>query len=261
MSIIITANLTKATLNKINEYIPPSRRSKLLSDYILHDMYKLPNDKEGVESIIEWPEGEEMVIQPIFFSEASAHKIDGLLSDLNSLVSRYQFKGVNLGRSMLIRAITKDFAEYVKQNPIEDPETQFLVVQMPKGTKDRLSKHIDKMERSSTLNQFIMNDYKPNKSAKELKRRLPDDREILSLILDVDTTLKYVNEIADDYGFNVKKTHIIRDAIFQLIDCLEAEQPKKHSLESKLSRTLEELAKHADPDEIRELLEKYQNEV
>lgn len=257
MSIIIAANLQKDTLKEINKYIPVSRRSKLISQYIEQDSYVLPNTEKGIRNIIEWDKTSEMVIQPIFLSPEAAHKIDQIIDELEKKIVSFGLSGDLVGRSMVIRAITKSFADYVKNNPVEEQETQFFIVQVVKGTKERLSEHIDKMERSSTINQYILDEYEPSTDIKSLKARLSDERERITLYLDVENVLKKVEDIAESYGSNVKKTHIVRDAIYQLIEQLETLQPKKRGLEKSLSRAIEEIAKHANPSEVRELLEKY----
>ena len=257
MSIIIAANLQKDTLKQINNHIPVSRRSKLLSQYIEQDIYVLPQTEKDIRNIIEWDKDAEMVIQPIFLSPAAAHKIDQIIDELERKIVSFGLSGDLVGRSMVIRAITKSFADYVMKNPVEELETTFFIIQVEKGTKERLSEHIDKMERSSTINQYILDEYVPNADAKTLKAKIPDNRERITLYLDVENVLKKVEEIAESYGSKVKKTHIVRDAIYQLIERLETLQPKKQGLEKSLSRAIEEIAKHANPDEVRELLEKY----
>jgi predicted house-cleaning noncanonical NTP pyrophosphatase (MazG superfamily) len=249
------ANLSKNTLEEINKHIPVSRRSKLLSQYIVDGLYTLPDSKEEIQEIIEWKNDDEMVIVPMFFAEEAAAKIDALLEELKGKVEKYDLYA-ELGRSMILRAITKNFAEYVKLNPIENPEKKFFIVEVPVGTKERIGKHIDKMERSSTINQFILDEYKPINDVDMLKKRLPVERERLSILIELDV-VDYAEDVANRIGQKVKITHIIRNAISQLVERLESEQPKKHDLENKLTRTLEEIAKHASPNEIRELLEKY----
>lgn len=257
MSVVIPAHLSKNIIEQINKYIPSSRRSKLLSQFIIDGHYSLPETKEGIQEITDWQKGEKMIVQPIFFAEEAAYQIDELLKELDNKISFYDLPVDMLGRSMILRAITKDFAEYVKKNPTAATETEYFNLFVPQGTIARLDEHIDKMERSSTINQFILEEYKPIKDEKTLKTKLPFHRERLAMNLETESTLKKVIEIAESYGGNVTKTHIIRDAIYQLSERLEASQPKSKGLEKTLSRTLDEIAKHSNPDEIRELLEKY----
>lgn len=257
MTIIISANIPKKILQQINQYIPGSRRSKLLSQFIIDYLYELPTSKEELEEIIQWNKDEEMVIQPLFLAEEALHKIDGYLNQLKDSAMKYGIETEHLARSIMIRAITKEFAKYVRENPVEKQETKFVHIFMPAGTKAELDKHIDKMERSSTINQFILDEYVPKADVKTLKAALPEKREKLSVYLDTKTTLERVEEIANEYGQNVKKTHIIRDAVYGLIEQLKSVQPKKSDLEKTLERTLTEMYKHSDATEIKELLEKY----
>lgn len=256
MSIIVTASISKRILSQINKYIPASRRSKLISQFILDNLYSLPTTKKAIEDLLAWDSEEEMVIQPIFLSEEAATQIDSLLENLQKKVDEYHLYNTTLNRSMLIRDITRVFAEYVKENPVEKVDSQFIIVNVPKGTMERLSQHIDKMERSSTINHFILEEYKPKSDVKTLKEALPQERERLALYID-EPTLDRINEIIESYGPTVKKTHIIRDAVYRLIEILETDKPKKKELEKTLYRTIEEIAKHAKPEEIRELLKKY----
>lgn len=254
MTIIISAYLPKKTLKEINKYIPGSKRSKLLSQFIIDDLYKMPESKEGLEEILELEKEEEMVIQPFFLAEEALYKIDTYIDELRKKLGETHF---NRYRSMMIRAIIKEFAKYVKENPVEKQETQFHHVFVPAGIKKRLDKHIEPMERSSTINNFILDEYVPNVDSVTLKKPLPKERDQFSIYLDVNTTLQKVDEIAKEYGENVKRTHITRDAVYQLLERLEAEKPKKTHLEKALERTLKEIYKHAQPEEIREMLENY----
>jgi|GEM_PF-5805773 len=254
MTIIISAYLPKKTLKEINKYIPGSKRSKLLCQFIMDDLYKLPGTQEELEAILELSKEEEMVIQPLFLAEEALYKIDSYIDQI-----RKKFVGdkehFNRYRSMMIRAISKEFAKYVKENPVEKQKTQFHHIFVPAGIKKRLDRHIESMERSSTINSFILDEYVPTADYATLKKPLPIDRDQLSVYLEVDTTLKKVDEIAREY--DVKRAHITRDAIYQLLERLEAEKPKKNHLEKALERTLEEIYKHANPAEIKEILEKY----
>lgn len=257
MSIITPVYISKSLIKEINKYIPTSRRSKLLSQYIIDGHYSLPKNKEGIREIIEWEKSEVMIIQPFFFAEEAVYQIDNFVKDLEDKIDFYDLTVDMLGRSMILRSIIKDFAEYVRENPIAESKTQYFNLYVAEGTIDRLDLHIDNMERSSTINQFLLEDYKPLKSVKTLKSKVPERRERLAISIETEFSLKRVEEIVESYGDNVTNTHIIRDAIYQLTERLEDSQPKKQELEITLSRTLEEIAKHTNPAEIRELLEKY----
>lgn len=256
MTIIISAYLPKKTIKEINKYIPGSKRSKLLSQFIIDDLYKVPETKEGLEEILDLNKDEEMVIQPLFLAEEALYKIDSYIDEVREKLVE-ETDNFNRYRSMMIRAITNEFAKYVKENPVEKQKTQFHHVFVPAGIKERLDKHIEPMERSSTINSFIIDEYVPKVDTATLKKPVPKERDQFSIYLDVNTTLSKVDEIAREYGDNVKRSHITRDAVYQLLEHLEAEKPKKNHLEKTLERTLKEIYKHAQPNEIKEILGKY----
>ncbi|MDP4084709.1 MAG: hypothetical protein Q8934_08860 [Bacillota bacterium] len=257
MSIIIPTYMSKEQLKRINEKIPVSKRSRLMSQFILENEYTLPTTKNGLQKIIEWEQEEEKVILPIFFSEEAARIIDDHVQKLKKEMVKHKLQAY-VGRSTIIRAILDNFADFVEAHPIEESEKQFILIHMPEGTKEKLDSHIDKMERSHTIDFFLSEEYeKPAVGVESLKARLKGEKEKLPLYLGLES-LEKAERIAESYGGQkVKKTHIIRDAIFRLMDRLDIENPKKKELEKTLERTLDEIIKHSNPEEINEILAKY----
>lgn len=257
MSTIIPAYLSKQQLKRINEHIPVSKRSRLISEFILEHKFQLPGTKEKIEKILEWEENAEKVILPIFFSESAVRTIDEQVQQLKEQMQKFQISGY-VGRSTIIRFILEDFATYVQEHSFEESEKQFILIHVPAGTKKKLDEQIDKMERSHTIDSFLSEAYlAPEVSVQALKARFKGEKEKIALYLSLES-LEKAERIAESFsGQKVKKTHIIRDAIYQLMEQLDIESPKKRELEETLTRTLDDLMKHADPGEIKEILARY----
>ncbi|MGR4031407.1 hypothetical protein K7H05_49740, partial [Bacillus sp. ZZQ-131] len=70
--------------------------------------------------------------------------------------------------------------------------------------------------RNKTIEEFIVQEYSGSHiTAKELKKRLRTESELIPITLDA-TTFLILDEIAEEFGENVKRAHILRDAINQL---------------------------------------------
>ncbi|KAB2329474.1 hypothetical protein [Bacillus mesophilum] len=259
MSIVIPAYLLKKQLKQINDCIPVSRRSRLISDFILSHKLEFPDSPDELKKLSEWEPDGETVIVPMFFSDAAATIIDGYVKKLKSLLDQQNIPAY-IGRATVIRFILDAYAEYLKDNPIKSSEKQFFVVHVSSDVKDKLDHYIDKMERSSTIDGYISEEYKgpgPGVTAKHIKARIAGEKVQLPLYLDVET-IDRATDIANQFvGQHVTKTHIIRHAINELLNVLEKENPRKKVLQNKLQSNLDELMKHAEFDEIQEMLELY----
>lgn len=257
MSTIIPAYLSKQQLKRINDHIPVSKRSRLISEFIIEHKFDLPDTREEIVQIIEWEEDIEKVILPIFFSESAVRRIDEQVLQLKEQMLKFKISAY-VGRSTIIRFILDDFAKYVQEHSFQESEKQFILIHVPAGTKKKLDEQIDKMERSHTIDSFLSEVYQmPNVDVQTLKARFKGEKEKIPLYLSVESLEKAENIAESFSGQKVKKTHIIRDAIYQLMEQLDIESPKKRELEETLTRTLDDLMKHADPSEIKEILARY----
>ncbi len=115
-----------------------------------------------------------------------------------------------------MRDVFEQFINKYRHIKFPKPERKRTLLHVEAGTINNLAKYIDSYERNKTIEEFIVQEYSgPHITAKELKKRLRTESELIPITLDA-TTFLILDEIAEEFGENVKRAHILRDAINQL---------------------------------------------
>lgn len=246
---VISVMIDKNILDEINENIVESKRSKLIDKFII-EQYQLPDDKEELLKINDFQKTDNMVIQPFSISDDSVYK-------LNQLIFEYKNKSQSDKEpniSMIFRDILYKFNDYVRLNPIEPKELHFVHLSISPELKEEMDYYIPKMDRSTIINEFIVEHYQTKESINKLKE-VPSKKKKIGIYL-TDESLEKLDSIVGSYKNNVRRTHIIRDVLSKLVKHLEINDIKGKKLKKKVKRTLEDLYKH-NPEEANRILEEY----
>lgn len=237
----------KGQVEAYNRVIPASKRSRILRQYTINQ-YQLPNEKQ-LKKMIKESKDMEKEVYPFHMDEFSLTRLDGFVKQL----SEY---GSDVSRSLIMRDILEQIIEKYTNNPLS-LETKSIkkLFHVPVGTKKKLAQYIADRDRTATFDDFILNEYSgPSLPAKELKKKPKEGSETVMLSLDEDS-IEYLDALAE--ANEVKRAHILRDVVSQLLEKLEKENPIKKSLEYQLKKTISELEQHASADEIMEVISEY----
>ncbi|HHB2006268.1 TPA: hypothetical protein ACOQ5E_004330, partial [Bacillus cereus] len=156
-----------------------------------------------------------------FEGEAYQIRMDkSSINKLDEMVKIANESGLNakkdVNRSAIMRDVFEQFINKYRHIKFPKPERKRTLLHVEAGTISELAKYIDSYERNKTIEEFIVQEYSgPNITAKELKKRLRTESELIPITLDA-TTFLILDEIAEEFGENVKRAHILRDAINQL---------------------------------------------
>lgn len=246
MKIQVSFAFRKGQIEAFLKVIPPSKRSRILRQFILNQ-YTLP---VVIENLLINLDESTLEVYSFHLDELSLERLDGLVLELNKKA------GIKANRSMIARDILEQITNKYSGLSLSPCASVKKLFHVPIGTKESLAKYISERDRTATYDDFILNEYSgPSLPAKELKKKPKGGSETMMLSLDTES-IETLDSIANDY--EVKRAHILRDVTTQLLDELKKRNPLKRNLEYKFKKTLDELKQHVSPEEIREFLSLYQ---
>lgn len=251
--------LRKGQIERFNQVVPESLRSRLLRKFILNE-YELPTDGSELVSLFTEPLQEESEVYPFRLSEEVLERLDFLVNKVNKYGEKGLASPKTVNRSAIMRDIMDRIIEKYEKNPVSERKWKMKLIRyVPSRHKQLLKKYIDQREISAVLEDFILEEYKgPSVPAKELKRIPEEETEDLMITISEDVEEYLKDMISQHYDKDkVKLTHILRDAINQMVKKLEDENPQKKALELRLKHTIEKLMQYSTPEEVQELLENY----
>ncbi|PEI31327.1 hypothetical protein CN644_29580 [Bacillus wiedmannii] len=191
-------------INDFTKIVPETLRAHTICKFLKKEYIpsKIFNAFEG--------EGEAYQIR---MDKSSINKLDEMVKIANESGLNAK-KDVN--RSAIMRDVFEQFINKYRHIKFPKPERKRTLLHVEAGTISKLAKYIDSYERNKTIEEFIVQEYSgPIITAKELKKRLRTESELIPITLDA-TTFLILDEIAEEFGENVKRAHILRDAINQL---------------------------------------------
>lgn len=251
-------NLMKTDVAEYIELVPSFKRSRTLRKFLLEE-YQLPTKEESLHSFFEEPNKEDTIVYTYIFDEVSLQRIDELVNMVNSheIAKNYPHK---TNRSAVMRDVLKELNKYCRQHPVTKSKIVKKSFRVPVGTIEKMSAHIPQKERNATIEEFVLEEYEgPIKAASEMKKRVPGGTEVMYVELAEEVYEKldqYVNEI----GQGVKQSAIMRDVLEQMIQKFEKDSPRIMALEENLKHTLRDFKKIADPQDIKNKINKYLKE-
>lgn len=222
-------------IQQFNELIPTSQRSKLVREFI-----------KNHTNLIDFSHVVEVGQETISFHLDSAvnKKIDLLAAEHN------------LNRSEIMRVILNAMIEFYTSHPVEMKKTLKRTFTVPEGTMEHLKALIAFGERDGIIEEFILNLYDgPNdKSVNVLKARAKATETMMVSL--TEEALNKLEGIAAGIGNKVKRSHIFKDCIEQLIASKQIEQMQRAKLENELTDTLSQLKQVTSKSEIKAVINK-----
>lgn len=124
----------------------------------------------------------------------------------------------NCNRSDVMRAILNALIIHYTNNPLEIEKGVTRTFTVAEGTVEKLKMLAPHGERDAFIEDFLLNDYTgpKNKTIVELKSR-PRSKDTMLVTL-TEESLTKLEQIAETLGNKVKRSHIFKDCIEQLID-------------------------------------------
>ena len=230
-------NIDKTLLQATREILPAAKRSKLVRAFLTSGQ-PLPYHNQ---TILQEPTSLLLTLD------------DQSNQRLNDLAS-----ASNKSRSEIIREVLVFLLTQHKDAARAKGYTRTFTV--PSGTLQAL-KWIEHGERDIIIEDFLLNVYKgPTKSADKLKSRPKTANETIAVTLS-DDAYNYMQEMADQLGQKVKRSHIFKDMMEQfLIHIKNRETDNVDQLQRDLFKTAATLHSHLSAKEICERIANYLGE-
>lgn len=235
-------NLFKKPHEEFMQFVPAFRRSNIIREFIKND-YELPS---ALKDDTATSNGE---------TETCVYYLD---DTSNSLLDSMVLASKS-NRSVVMRDILIKITEKYKLEPLEEVTLITRTFSLVPGTIAELKSYIAYGDRDTVVDHFILNSYTMPASTKtttELKSRPKGGTESL-LIKISETAYEKLDTIASKLGDKVKRSHVFKDVIEQLLVHLREHNPYQVELEKKLEVTIEDLRNYATDGEIKEVVENY----
>lgn len=230
-------NLPKHTVETFQKMFPERHRARTIRKYF--------NQKDlTLDAILNDDKQVDMVVHPFWLYDSTS----GIIDDTA--------KKMGLNKSIIMRQALNDIINTFK--PINPEDYIFRTFIVKKGTKDLLEKYVSGNERNEIVEDFILDQYRPNKALEEIKKS-PGNTEQITFTLHKDAYERLDNFKEDLNEKGISRTKLLRDALDQLINTLEKNQ--KDTIKEKLEQTFYEYKEAADPLEVKETLVSYLSDL
>lgn len=212
----ITFNIYKEQIETFTQIVPHTLRARTICKFLKNEYLPPKVFNTRVEF--------EAEVYPIRMDQDSILKLDTIMIEDSKRGTGSQ---KDISRSVIMRDVFNQFIMEYKSKPIPKPERKRTLLHVAEGTIDTLAQYIGKYERNRTIEEFILEEYNgPKASTEELKQKLGNEPELMPITLD-EGIFETLQEIADEYGYGVKRSHILRDVINQLSEKLKVENHNK----------------------------------
>lgn len=235
-----------------NEYelfctlIPTHQRAKIISDYIQNE-YVIPEDISSLGLMNLY---ENRVSHPFRLKEVTNSKLNEFVT---AIVKKEGISDNGL-RSGIMRDVIAGLNKKYKDSPIVKSEKKDQIFHVQKGTIAKLSLFLEAYTRSSTITDFLFEQYVPG-SKEEMKQCKPSTKESFRFQANLDT-FELLDEIASNVG--ATRTDVFRHLIKQVVEFYyKQEESKEEELENQLKNILTEYKKIEDPNVIKEKVSEF----
>lgn len=236
--------------------IPALKRSSIIREFIKYE-YQLPSvDTNDFDSLFEDVKEEEMEVYSYYLDEVSNNRLEQLVKEVNQINAHNK-----TNRSAVMRNIFDKIIEKYTNHPLQEVKCITRTFTVTPGTIVQLKSFISHGDRDTIIDNFILNQYDgpaEYKTAAELKSRPKGGTESILVSISEDAYAK-LEEIANAVGDKVKRSHIFKDVLEQLLSYLQHDNPNRVELEKKLEVVIEDLRNYATDGEIKEVVETYLN--
>lgn len=233
-------HVEKEKVLSFNAVVPSSKRSKVVRACLTSQPLINLNVAKN-------PLNEEMGTILLYLDDKAIQKLDELVHLYNS------------NRSAIIREILSLLIEQYQHSHWDKGIKKTFT--LAPGTLQQLKQLIEFGERDSLIEEFLVNAYcGPTKTTAELKSRPKGGTESILVSLTQESYDK-LEEFAVSIGDKVKRSHIFKDMIEQLIEELDKQNQRMlPQLQNELKSNIEELKQFKSEEEIREIIEIYLSE-
>ncbi|MED5052578.1 hypothetical protein P9850_12195 [Anoxybacillus rupiensis] len=208
---MMSFSFRKGQIEKYREVVPKSGylRSRLLRKFILEE-YSLPEPSEYIK-VFKDVKNEDTEIYPFHMNEKVLNRIHELANEVK------QRAGVTVSSSAIMRDVMDRVIEKYQDANVRERNWKRIVVYVSDEAREFLHEHIDERQIVYCFEDFLDKKYTgPNAPVKELKQRVSNP---VPLTLTIDQRIyDDLKEMAEEQGQKVKTSHILRNAINQMIE-------------------------------------------